>query len=70
MRSHITGIELNIDLEAFVAEDTLLLAEDSICEFWIEGLDLLGARVGGLYERDGECFICVNRPWCKVSMNQ
>lgn len=67
MRSHIASIKLQVDLQALVAKDLLLLAEDGIREGGVEGLDLFETRFAGAHQRDIESLIGIDDPWGDVS---
>lgn len=62
--SHITGIVLEVYLETFVSEDTLLLAEECICECGLEGCDGLYASSTCWSDKgDVDALVRVGGPW-------
>lgn len=39
MWSHVICPEAQTDLQALVAKDFLILAEDGVCEIWVKGIN-------------------------------
>lgn len=59
-----------VNLEALIAEDLLLLAEDRVCEVGSERGDRLDAIVGRPHEADGGCFGSILRPCWSSSQHR
>lgn len=62
MRSHVIRTVPQADLEALVAKDPLLFAEDGISELGVEGRDGCEAGLGGREEIDAERIVRVDEP--------
>lgn len=61
--AHIRGVVDEVDLQAFVAEDGLLFAEERHGIFWQEGVQSLVAAIGGGDMGDVDRIECPRLPY-------
>lgn len=68
MRAHVIRAIPQTHLESLVPEDFLLLSEDGIGEFGVEGRDRLGAGFRGRNQADAESIVSARQP-CEPSVS-